>query len=187
MATWAGWQAQLLKAASVPDSPGNEAFLGDWHDSANSNCKNNPVDISRAATGATNCHKLTATRTAKNYASHAQAATAFNRELRSGNFPHLLAALKSGDPYNASDPHNVIADLIVWGSVAFAFMLQQNYGPPSGGGGGGGGGSKSVRAHSGWADLRHSINHNMPRALNKSNRNVRAALRSLSHGRKVRA
>jgi len=41
------------------------------------------------------------------------------------------------------------------------------------------------RAHKGWHDVRRSVNHNWPRALAASERQTRAALRSLGRGRKV--
>lgn len=42
------------------------------------------------------------------------------------------------------------------------------------------------RAHHGWGDLRHSINHNMPAGLRAAQKSTAAALRELGHGRKVR-
>ena len=45
---------------------------------------------------------------------------------------------------------------------------------------------KAAHAHSGWRDVRHSVNHNMPGALRRSEKHMAAALRSLSHARKVR-
>lgn len=185
MTVWSGWQAQLLSAASLPGSSENSAFLSDWHSSANSNCTNNPVDISRTATGATNCHPLTGARTAKNYTSHGQAASAFDQELHSGNFPHLLAALNSGTPYHVPSAHDVIADLIVWGSETFAYQLSQNYGPPSGGGGGGGG-FKNAQALKGWHSLQLSVNRDMRPTLADSNRKIRRALQSLSRAHRVK-
>lgn len=41
-------------------------------------------------------------------------------------------------------------------------------------------------AHKGWTSLMHSLNDHWRPALNESERNVNAALRSLSRGRKVR-
>lgn len=186
MSSWAGWQSQLLSAANLPGTSSNSAFLSDWNNSANSNCQNNPVDISRSATGATDCRPLTTSRTAKNYTSHAQAASTFAQQLQSGNFPHLFAALNSGTPYSVPSPHDVIADLILWGSASFAYMLSQNYGPPSGGGDG------SVNIHApqvlrGWKDVRHSAQTVMPEALRSSDKAIRRALQQLARARKVRA
>lgn len=47
-------------------------------------------------------------------------------------------------------------------------------------------GVKAAAAHSGWGDIRKSVNHRMPDALRKSQHNTQAALRSLHRGRKVR-
>lgn len=57
------------------------------------------------------------------------------------------------------------------------------YGGPTAGAGGG---ITASRAHHGWADVRHSLNHVMPGALRASETRTRAALRSLSRARKVK-
>jgi hypothetical protein len=60
------------------------------------------------------------------------------------------------------------------------FVFEPGHAPPPGGG------STAPHAHHGWADLRHSINHNMPGALSRSQRNTKAALTELGRARKVR-
>lgn len=50
----------------------------------------------------------------------------------------------------------------------------------------GGDGGGAAHAHGGWKDVRHSVNHTMPRSLNRAHSHLEAALRSLSHSRKVR-
>ena len=97
----------------------------------------------------------------------------------------LLAALNSGNPFQIGDRSQVVAVLNRWASPSFAtwYANANNDGTS---GGGSGGGSKSASAHHGWTDLRRSVNHNMPKALRTSESNTRAALRSLSHARKVR-
>src|SRR5215472_7936490 len=186
MATWNGWQEQLLTAAKLPTAESTQNFLYDWSQHATSDCRNNPVDISHAATGATNCHKLTKTRTAKKYVSHAQAATAFSAQIHSGNFPSLLAALKTADPYQSPDAAGVAADFSKWGSAAMATYYTNHASTGSGSGSTGGGDGSFAHAHNGWTDLQHSINDNMPAALRASQRNTSAALRALSKARKVR-
>ena len=52
--------------------------------------------------------------------------------------------------------------------------------PVSGGGGG------TPHAHHGWAQIQRSVNHNLPHALNTSQRNTQAALRTLAKARRVR-
>lgn len=185
MATWAGWQGDLIAAANLPDTSDVHTFLNDWGDSEKTGCTNNPVVISRVTATSTKCKQLTTTRTAQNYPSSAVGAAAFAAQLGSGNFPALAAALRSGHPYQVPSQHDVIGDLITWGAVTFAYELQQNYGPPQGGGGGGGG-PNAPRAHKGWRSMRQSFNHKMPASLHASQRSGRAALRTLQRARKVR-
>lgn len=47
-------------------------------------------------------------------------------------------------------------------------------------------GLSSPRTHHGWHDVRRSLNHNWPAALNDSERQIRAALRSLGRARNVK-
>lgn len=187
MATWVGWQAQFLEAAGLPTDEAVQNLLFDWSQHAASSCRNNPIDVSRAASGASNCHRLTASRTAKNYTSHGQAASAFAHEINSGNFPHLLAQLGFADPYEAPSVSAVTAELRKWGSPAFASFFQAHAHSGSGsGGGGGGGGPGEPHVHKGWADLARSLNSRAPRALSRSSHLVRQALRASSHGGRVR-
>jgi len=185
VATWQGWQTDLLKAAGLPTSADNRTFLTDWGAAEKTNCTNNPVVISFKARGSTNCKPLTNTRTAQNYQNHGQAGSAFSNQLHSGNFPHLLGALRDGTPFSVPSPHDVIADLIVWGAVNYAFQLEQNYGPGQPPPPSGGGGVHDSHALNGWNDLRHVVNHDMRPALLYSQRTTAAALRRLGHARKV--
>lgn len=187
MAVWSGWQFELLRAAGLPANESSGNFLFDWSQHSASDCRNNPIDVSRAATGATNCHKLTSARTAKNYTSHSSAAGAFSRQIHSGAFPALLAALRTADPYQAPSPAAVVRDLRTWGSPAFANYYSSHSNVSSGGGGGGGGGGAGQpHVHKGWAHLRKSLNHNAPKQLAKAQKLTRQALRATSHGGKVR-
>jgi hypothetical protein len=182
MSVWAGWQHQLLNAAGVPTGGDNDAFMTDWHQHATTNCTNNPVDISRNISGASAC-KLTSNpnRRARNYASHDQAAGQFNAQLRSGSFPHLLAALESGSPYNPTGSDKVGADLIAWGSAKFAAAYGAEINAQIGGGV-----LRGPHALGGWKALRKSINKGMPEALGYSQHVTTRTLRSLAKARKVR-
>jgi hypothetical protein len=51
---------------------------------------------------------------------------------------------------------------------------------------GGGSSIAAPRAHKGWHDMRRSVNHRWPHALAASDRQIRAALRSLGKAHKVR-
>jgi hypothetical protein len=187
VATWAGWQLELLRAASLPTAEITGEFLFTWSEHAASSCRNNPIDISRAAAGATNCRKLTSSRTAKNYGSHAAAAHAFSVQIHSGAFPALLRALRSAIPYQQPDPAAVAADLRKWGSPAMAtYYLNHSQTGSGGGSGGGGGAGGQPHVHKGWHALRRSVNHRMPKAIAKAEHLNRLALRATSHGGRVR-
>lgn len=182
MGTWTGWREQLLAAAGVTKSADNLTFLSDWHKYANTDCRDNPVDISLNISGASPC-KLTSNpqHRARNYASPDQAAGQFAAQLNSGTYPHLLAALQSGSPYDPTGSDQVGHDLGVWGSAKFGAHYAAEVNAKIGSGS-----ITAARAHHGWSDLQHSINHNMPTSLRNAERNTRVALRSLSKGRKVR-
>lgn len=186
MGAWAGFQVEFEAAAGLPEGEVNQEFLYDWSQHAASDCRNNPIDVSHSAAGATNCKKLTSTRTAKNYTSHASAAHAFSQQIHSGNFPALLHALNSAIPYQQPSPKAVASDLRKWGSPAFATYYLAHAGTGSGGGQGGGGGAGQPHVHKGWHDIRRSVNTRMPKALAHVQHLTRQALRATSHGGKVR-
>jgi hypothetical protein len=183
VSAWAGWEVQFLKAAGLPETVSNEAFLNQWNVEDNTNCRNNPVDISRNVSGSTACAALPNGKQARNYTSHAQAASAFSAQLKSGSYPDLLAALRSGEPYKVSDPAKVAQDLGRWGSGVFqqvyAGAVTTPPNPPQQT-------LVAPRAHGGWNDLRRSVNHKMPRALANAGNLTRQALRATSQGRKVK-
>lgn len=182
MATWPGWQAQLLLAAGLPNSSNNVSFLTDWHNHANTNCGNNPVDISLNISGASPC-KLTSNpnHRARNYANRDQAAGQFAAQIHSGSYPTLLAVLRDSNPYDLDRYPQVTANLDTWGSGKFADWYSTKLSNLVAGGN-----IAAPRAHNGWADLRRSANRKGPAALRDSDRLTNAALRSLSRVRKVR-
>jgi hypothetical protein len=52
-------------------------------------------------------------------------------------------------------------------------------------GGTGTGALPAPRAHKGWSDMQRSVNHHWPRAMSRSEHQLRAAWRSLGRARKV--
>lgn len=186
MAVWNGFQQELLSAAGLPTAEITQEFLYDWSQHTASSCRNNPLDISRAMSGATNCQKLTSARTAKNYTSHAQAATAFAHQINSGSFPALHAALGFADPYQAPSPAAVVSDLRKWGSPGFASYYASHSQAGSGsGGGGGGGGIRLPKGHQGFHDMQKALGHSLPTSLRRSRIIRERVLRKLGAPRKV--
>lgn len=121
----------------------------------------------------------------QNYGTHAQAAHAFQIQIDTSWVQPLKAALNTGNPFQIGDRSQVVAVLKRWGSPQFATWYE-NATTAGGGGGSGGVSSSGPGAHKGWTHLRRSFNHDMPKSLAASQRNVRAALRSLGHAHKVK-
>lgn len=181
MGGWAGYEHDLLKAANLPDTNATVIFVIDWNFHASSDCTNNPLDISHPHAGATPCKKLTATRTALSYPSPSAAESAFAAEILSGQFSSLVAAIRSGAPYDFQHPTAVVDDLKRWGSPQFAAYYAQTAGipaspPPK---------LKAPQALGGWADLRRAVNRKLPDALHTSAKLRANALRELGRASKV--
>jgi hypothetical protein len=186
VATWSGWQAQFLRRAGIIVTPPNMNLLTLWSQNAHRSCRNNPIDLTHPLGGSSNCGASTGIFPhEQNYTSHAQAATAFSDEIHMPFAKALLDALNSGNPFDVAHPSPVGSVFVSWGSPAM-LNAYLNHGSGSGGGSGGGGGTKASHTHTGWHDLRRSVNHNMPKSIRHSVKLTNAALRALGHGRKVR-
>lgn len=182
MSVWSGWQADLLAAAKFPNSTANRDFLTAWHQHATSNCTRNPVDISKQAGKWTACKHLDQGRTANNYGDQTSAEHAFAGQIYGGEFGALNSGFFNNSLSVSTASSVVIAEVALWGSGDFAAFLTQQ----SSNAGGGGSGVKAPGIHKGWTELRKSVNTNLPDSFRHSDKLARAALRSLSHARKVR-
>ena len=184
MGTWSMWENQFLNAAGILITPPCRQFLDQWAANASHpNCTRNPIDLSTREAGSNRCaansgiHPTTFT-----YSTHAHAATAFNTQIHESWASAILHALNTGNPFQPpSDPNAVRSALVSWGSVKFANAYQSQ---PTGGGGGGTG---VTGIHKGWADLQRSLSRSHLGAKIKATNSMdAAALRKLSHLRKVR-
>ena len=178
MPTWTGWQNQFLGAIGAPKSADNRGFLNLWAVHANTNCQNNPIDLSHADGGSTDCETLPGAKIAQAYPNHAAAVDAFKRQV--GGYENLALGLAQDKIADATASGGVISDLRQWGSTNYATWLEQQataagLGPGS-----------ATGFHKGWHDLRRSVNSHFPAALKDANKSNAAALRSLRRARKVR-
>lgn len=178
MSVWTGWQGDLLKGAGFPNNPTNRAFLTAWHQHAQSNCAQNPVDISKQVTGSSNCYHLNQGRTAQNYPGPGAAVAAFKGQINGPEFIDLNAGFRNSSLTAVAASASVIGELRIWGSVGFADYLQ--------GGGVAGGGGSATSIHKGWHDIRRSLNRKSPRALSATDRATAAALRKLRRAHRVK-
>lgn len=187
--TWDGWQADLLRAANIIVTPPNMEFLSGWHQHAHSpGCDGNPIDLSKTETGSGNCAANTGvgawgTHT-QHYATHASAGRAFDTQMHTAWVKPLLDALNTGNPFQigAALEDQVVSVLFSWGSSEWAQAYDKQYkGAVTSSSGG-----SSTDIHHGWTSIRRSLNRTWPKRLHSSQRNVHAALRAVSHSRKVR-
>lgn len=186
MGTWTGWQNQFLNAAGIIETPPNRDLLTSWAKNAHSSCGNNPIDLSHKLTGATKCANNTGINpTTWKYTSHTQAANAFKAEIHASWAAALLKAMNTGNPYQVSYYNDVGSVFVSWGSdkmlnvyLAAATGSQPSNPPPITGG--------NTGVHKGWHSVQQSLNHKWPSALNRAERELRVALRSVSKARKVR-
>lgn len=176
MAAWSGWEGQLLTALGIKRTQNDVDFLDLWHTDTSNLGKNNPVDATEPWAGS----KVINDAGIRDYPSHTAGIGATAEQLRTAPYAAILAALKSGDPYTVNDYVKVADELTTWGSVTFAgdYLNTSQAGAPKP--------LTAPRAHKGWADMRHSVNHNWPAALRSSEHQIAAALRSLSRARKVK-
>ncbi|HJR00132.1 MAG TPA: hypothetical protein VKA83_00750 [Methylomirabilota bacterium] len=132
---WPHWEQQFLAAAKLPTSALNIGFLGDWLAKHNAiTCDRNPIDLSQDGPGSKRCLRLPGGKYARAYASRETAASAFADQLRSGSYPHLLAALVAGNAYRQQDGALVGFELETWGSPTFQAYYLDAIGIPESGG-----------------------------------------------------
>ncbi len=182
MSVWAGWQADLLSHAGIPNTTNNRSFLSSWHSHAETNCKNNPIDLSVQSAGASNCHTLpNVTAHAQNYSTTGNAVHAFTTQIHQSRYPHLLAVLMTGNPYTASGTGLAAGDITFWGSQAFAqFYFNATAGAP-----GRGGGYKPTSTKA-WGSVQKSVDRGLPTMLRRVGALNKATATQLRRRRKVR-
>ena len=185
MSVYKDWQADLLSSASLPDTKPNRDFLSDWHAHADSDCDLNPIDLTSHNSGSKNCKPVSLPYRPnahyQSYSSRSWSRTAFYGQITSATYPHLRAALASGDPYKVTDWAKVAVDIGAWGGKTFANVYEDTMsagGPPPT--------LKAPQALRGWHDMQRSVNRHLPAALHASKRAHRAALRELRRASKVR-
>ena len=186
MATWAGWEIQFFQAANILNTPPNQRFLSAWAAHATSpGCTDNPIDLSVPRGTSTNCTKNTGVNVwTQRYASHGQAAAAFNLEIHEPWARAILQALNSGNPFQFKGYNAAVSALVSWGSVKFANWYSQQM--QAGQGSGSAGGGVAPQTHRAWSDLQRSIDKRLPAALRRAERANRAALTAAGRARRVR-
>lgn len=181
----ARWYIEFLQDAALNTSNVNQQFLIEWHKHATTNCKNNPIDLSVSQGRSSNCAVTSNPhRTAQTYKVFNDTYIAFEQQIHSGDFPHLLAALQHRNVFAVKDTGAVADDLDAWGSASFASRYRAI--ASAGVTGPGSGPSGDAQTLRGWHDLQRSVNRHMPEALRSSQRSRKVALREAARASKVR-
>ena len=182
MSVWNGWQADLLSHAGIPNTAGNRKFLSDWHAHAETNCRDNPIDLSVRSAGASNCHALPGINArAQNYSTTGNAVHAFDVQIHQNAYRHLLSAMLTGNPYTASGSGLAGQDLTAWGSQGFAqFYFNATAAAP-----GRSGGYKPTSTKA-WSSVQRSVNHGLPTMLRRTGALNKSTSQLLRRKRRVR-
>lgn len=182
MGTYTNWKHDLLSSDRMPDTTANLRFMGEFHTNSESDCALNPIDLTHHVTGeSSNCKQTGYVgRYYQRYTDRIWTRTAFYAQMTSGDYPHLRAALRSGNPYTVSDYLDVSKDIGKWSSGPFSSVYlgeMQSGGPiPT---------LKAPQALAGWKDVQHSVNRGMPAALKASEHMRNAAWRHVRRAGKL--
>lgn len=136
MATFPGWEQAVLERIHAPVTVQNVLFLRAWQSKEGGSARNNPLNTTQPATGATVLPGNSAG--VKEYPSAAVGADATASTLLNGRYPDVVKALQTGNAPAALVSGKVSVDAVVsqirtWGTVHFADMIaQQSKGAGSG-------------------------------------------------------
>src|SRR5438067_8174820 len=115
MATWSGWQNDLLNRLGLPSTAANVRFLAEWNAARPTQCTNDLVNTSydgfSGSPSRLGCW---------NYPTRADGLNATAAQLHQAAYAAILAALRSGNPFTVNDPGRLADALQAWGSIEYA-------------------------------------------------------------------
>lgn len=184
MATWPGWERDVLTGIQAPINADTSKFMLTWHSYEGGAAANNPMNTTQPEPGATDYNSVHV----KNYPSSLIGTRATVTTLENGYYPAILAALRSGRPFSYGDKGAVSAQVQKWGTFGFAawysqqgIAAQPGTPPPAPSAD-----VNTASGHRGYADLRNSVARHLPTQLSRSRSSTHAALQTLAHGRRVK-
>ncbi len=116
MQVWPYWYRDVLAGLNAPDTAKTELFLNVWQTYEQSGAQNNPLNTTEPWPGATVFNSAGV----KNYPTPSAGTGATVATLENGNYPNVVAALRSGNPFTYSNQHAVAAQVTTWGTPNFA-------------------------------------------------------------------
>lgn len=134
MGIWAGWETDVLTKGKWPVSIENQRFLREWQVYEESACHFNPLNTTLAEPGSSNCNSFTSggvTYHVQSYPTSGVGAFATVKTLNNGNYPYIVAALKTGDPFTFMQPNEVAKNISKWGTPRYAAAYSLEAGTPS--------------------------------------------------------
>ena len=106
MASWKGWEGQLLRALGVPVTRQNIASLSEWQRREGGTATFNPLNTTQSAPGAGKYNSVGV----RNFVSQQQGLNATVKTLRNGHYGDILAALQKSQPLGSQ------SSLKTWGT-----------------------------------------------------------------------
>ena len=112
MATWFGWQADVLDAIGAPHTDSNLQLLAAWQQAEGGTATFNPLNTTQPEPGATNYNSVGV----KNYTSAAQGTLATKTTLENGNYDGILADLRAGNVSAGQIVTRNASEFSTWGT-----------------------------------------------------------------------
>lgn len=109
--TATAWATAILAAIGAPNSQSNVTSLTDWFNQEGGGGANNPLNTTQPGFGATNSINSLGV---KSYATPADGVAATAATLKSGLYPGIVNALKSGSGLVGIDSSQVASELSTW-------------------------------------------------------------------------
>lgn len=125
------WQTDLLQKLGYPTSQQNIDFLTEWAQYEGvSSSANNWLATTQTGPGCTPTYNSAGV---VECASIADGVNVIAETLQNGYYPNILAALKSGSPYDYGNMGGLVSNINTWGTHGFANVLSKGagYTPPS--------------------------------------------------------
>lgn len=111
MASWQGWESDVLTAIGAPVTAANVAFLDAWQNAEGGSAAYNPLNTTQQMSGSTDYNSAGV----QEYGSSSQGANATAKTLLNGYYDSIVAALRTGDPLSG-DTSSMAQELSKWGT-----------------------------------------------------------------------
>lgn len=112
MTAWGGWEGNVLQSLHAPLTEANITFLAAWHSCEGGTCRNNPLNTTQPARGASDCNSVGV----KNYPNRAVGTSATVQTLVNGHYDGIVRDLRSGNYTAAQILARNRSQISTWGT-----------------------------------------------------------------------